>query len=187
MKTAIIIHGTPGQEDFLDPNTPSQSNLHWIPWLQNQLLIKGYHTWTPEMPLPYAPDYELWREEFERYSINEESLVVGHSCGGGFLLRWLSENSLRVKRVVLVAPWLDPNARKCPEFFDFQIDSGVSERTDLHMFASDNDNSDINESVEQIHSALPSISYKVFSGYGHFCMSDMESEPFSALLETLLG
>lgn len=31
------------------------------------------------------------------------------SCGAGFLLRWLSENSVRIAKLILVIPWLDPN------------------------------------------------------------------------------
>lgn len=186
MKTAIIVHGTPSKEEFLDPDQPSASNHHWLPWAQNQLLIRGYQTWTPEMPRPYAPDFRLWREEFEMYPIDQESLLVGHSCGAGFLLRWLSENRTRVKRLILVAPWLDPQGLKCPAFFRFEIDPKICERADVRIFVSDNDSSDINESVHKICGTFPSIVPKVFSGYGHFCVSDMGTDQFPELIEALL-
>ena len=186
MKTAIIIHGTPDEEDFKNPDSPAESNKHWIPWLQNQLLIKGYHTSTPEMPRPYAPDYTLWKNEFDRYTVNADSLLVGHSCGGGFLLRWLSENPVPVKRVVLVAPWLDPQDVKCPGFFNFQIDPTLTERTDLHIFSSDDDGSDIQESVRTISNSYPQAHSRNFSGYGHFCLSDMGTDAFPELAEALV-
>lgn len=186
MKTAVIIHGTPSKASFLDYNIPAQSNCHWIPWVQKQLLCSGYHTWAPEMPLSYAPDYALWQKEFERYSIDEQSLLVGHSCGGGFLLRWLSENPVIVKRLVLVAPWLDPFREKCPEFFEFELDRKISDRCEVHLFASDNDDGDINQSVDRIRATFPSIKYRIFPGYGHFCLSDMGSDRFPELAAVLL-
>ena len=185
MKTAIILHGTPSEEEFFEPFGGSQSNKHWIPWIQHQLLIRGYHASTPELPLPYQPDYELWRTEFERYDISERTLLVGHSCGGGFLLRWLSENPVKVRRVILIAPWIDPQARKCPEFFDFTIDPAITSRTELHVFYSDNDAEDIDHTVNTIKSELPAAKFRQFSGYGHFCLADMRAEAFPELLATL--
>lgn len=187
MKTAIIVHGTPSKESYLSREQLSESNRHWIPWLQNQLLIEGYHhCWTPDMPLPYAPDYSLWKEEFERYTLTPQSLVVGHSCGGGFLIRWLSENPIELSRLILVAPWLDPDKRKCPDFFNFKIDLAITERMQVHLFSSDNDDDDIHVSEKRIQEALPNLHYRQFSNYGHFCYSDMQTEIFPELLEELL-
>ena len=71
----------------------------------------------------YQPKYELWKTEFEKNEIDEETSLVGHSNGAGFIIRWLSENKdVRVDKVILVAPWLDPTNRKGSEFFDFVID-----------------------------------------------------------------
>jgi hypothetical protein len=33
MKNAIILHGGPDKQEYYDPETPSQSNMHWLPWL----------------------------------------------------------------------------------------------------------------------------------------------------------
>ena len=187
MKTATIIHGTPSEEEYLEPLGASQSNKHWIPWLQHQLIINGYHTWTPEMPQPHQPNYELWRQEFERYTLNEQSLLVGHSCGGGFLLRWLSENPIKVARTILVAPWLDPQQRKDPDFFDFKLESALAERTNLHIFSSTNDAEDIDISISMIKAACPATQHSIFEGYGHFCLADLRSERFPELLATLLA
>jgi uncharacterized protein len=186
MKSAILVHGTPSKEEYLESDSPAESNKHWFPWLQKQLIVHGIHTWVPEMPAPYAPNYDRWREEFERYPVNGESLLVGHSCGGGFLVRWLSENRIATKRTILVAPWLDPNKQKCSEFFNFQIDPQLAARTDLRIFASDNDGSDINVSVNCIVAAFPKVIPKMFKAYGHFCLSDMGTETFPALLDALV-
>lgn len=187
MRTAIILHGTCDQNEFYDPAFPSLSNSHWLPWLQKQLLINGYVTQTPEMPNAFAPDYGVWKSEFERCEINAESILVGHSCGGGFLLRWLSENPVAVRRVALVAPWLDPDAAKCPEFFDFSIDGSITKRCDLHVLNSDNDDADIHESVRRICVALPDATRHDFKSHGHFCFGDLGTVEFPALRDILLG
>jgi len=88
MKTAIIIHGCPTKEEYSDSIRPSPSNCHWFPWLQRQLLLKGVLAQTPEIPDAYEPNYEKWKSMFERFDINEDTLLIGHSCGGGFLVRW---------------------------------------------------------------------------------------------------
>ena len=105
MKQAIIVHGKPSKQSYFNPNLPSASNSIWLPWLQQQLLIRGIDTQTPEMPESWRPDYSLWRQTFEKYDVNSETILVGHSCGGGFLIQWMSENpQICAGDVYLVAP-----------------------------------------------------------------------------------
>ncbi|HSE56651.1 MAG TPA: hypothetical protein VLB02_01025, partial [Candidatus Paceibacterota bacterium] len=89
MKTALIVHGMPSKEEYFDREGKSPSNSHWFPWIQQQLLINGFLAQTPEMPEPYLPVYEKWCSVFEQFSIDEHATLIGHSCGAGFLLRWL--------------------------------------------------------------------------------------------------
>ena len=106
------------------PNDPTLSNSHWFPWLSKQLLISDIPTVALEIPNAYMPNYTTWKKEFERFDIDSETILVGHSCGGGFLVRWLSENDVKVGKVVLVAPWLDPEKRRGADndFFKFEMD-----------------------------------------------------------------
>ena len=117
MKTAILLHGSCDKEEYYSDEYPSLSNSHWFPWLQKQLLIRDIPTQTPELPGAYEPVYEEWKKEFERHDITENTILVGHSCGGGFLVRWLSENNIKVDTVVLVAPWIDPENKRTSSFF----------------------------------------------------------------------
>lgn len=145
---------------------------------------------TPEIPLCYILDYETWKREFERFDVTEETLLVGHSCGGGFLVRWLSENNdIRVGEVVLVAPWLDPENKKGgrDDFFVFEIDAELVSRTKgTTIFNSDNDRESVQESVQTIRKHIKGVEYKEFSKYGHFCIKDLEGEAFPELLEHIL-
>lgn len=190
MKNAIIVHSTCDKEEYYSPEYPSASNFHWLPWLVKQLFIKDIHAVTPEMPHGYMPNYAVWKREFERFDIKPETVLVGHSCGGGFLVRWLSENKDKhVGKVVLVAPWLDPNKTKGEDndFFDFVMDSELVSRTQgVTIFNSDDDMEAIHTSVKQIMDTIPDIKLVEFEGKGHFCLSDLGTEAFPELLSEIL-
>jgi uncharacterized protein len=184
MKNAIILHGTCSRKEYYSGDLPSLSNQHWIPWLQKQLLTRDIMAYAPDMPLAFKPAYELWRREAERYDIGPETMLVGHSTGGGFWARWLSEHpDVKVGKVVLVAPWLDPNNIKKTTFFDFEIDPKLVKRTaGLTIFASDNDHLGIRWSVETFRAKLPGHHYREFHGLGHF----MDVTEFPELLKEFL-
>lgn len=190
MKNAIILHGRPGKEEYYDPVMPSASNSHWIPWLQAQLQKVDVFTQTPEIPLAYNPKWDIWTKEIERYEISSDTVLVGHSCGGGFWVRYLSEHKdLEVGKVILVAPsfgyrWED----KGGGFFeDFTIDPILSERLkSLVVFNSTNDHVSIQTSVERIKNEVPSTIYREFN-YGHFTTRDMGKTEFPELLEEIIS
>jgi len=188
MKSAILLHGTCDKDEYFSDEFPSLSNSHWFPWLQKQLLTKGVFTQTPEIPEAYNPQYKLWKSEFEKFVIDEETILIGHSCGGGFLVRWLTENKVKVGKVVLVAPWVDPDRSKTTDFFDFIIDPQLIERVgSLHILVSADDDSDIHQSVEIITKALHGIKLHNFTGMGHFTYGQMKTEKFPELLTILIG
>jgi predicted alpha/beta hydrolase family esterase len=189
MKNAIILHGSCDKDEYYSDQYPSLSNSHWLPWLQKQLLIKDFAAITPEIPNAFEPEYMLWQKEFERYDITPGTLLVGHSCGGGFLVRWLSEHrDQRVGKVVLVAPWLDPDRKRTTDFFEFELDENIVSRTaGLTIFCSDDDMDSVQGSVKTLKDKLQGISYREFQKYGHFTYSDMQTDKFPELLEELLA
>lgn len=191
MRNAILIPGRPDKDEYYDPQYPSNSNNHWFPWLTKQLMMKDIFTVALEIPTPWQPCYEIWKKELERFDITPETILVGHSCGGGFIVRWLSENkSKRVNKVVLVAPWLNPenNPRSdTADFFLFDIDQALIYRTaGITIFNSDNDKPTIHKSVQIIREAAKGINYKEFHSYGHFCYEDMNTVESPELLEEIL-
>jgi len=186
MDSALLIHGTCSKEEYFSGKYPSLSNSHWFPWLQKQLLIKGVFTQTPEMPDAYKPDYGKWKKEFERFEVNKNTALVGHSCGGGFLLRWLSENKTSIDKLVLVAPWLDPKRSKTTTFFEFDLDPKISERAKIvHILVADNDDEDIQVSVKRVINTLPKVKVHAFKNLGHFTFEEMQTDKFPELLELI--
>jgi predicted alpha/beta hydrolase family esterase len=189
MKHAIILHGMPDRESYYDASRDSQSNSHWLPWLQQQLITHDILTQTPEMPRPYAPVYEEWLVEFERYRPDEAGLLVGHSCGGGFLLRWLAEKGEKIPaKMVLVAPWVDVEKEYRP-FFDFVLPHTIVDLATggIDILASTNDSEDIMRSVASIRKRAKNVRYYEFKGYGHFTLGDMNRRDFPELLEICLA
>lgn len=188
MKNAIIIHGMPYKEEYDDPHIPASSERHWLPWLREELKLRGIAAVTPEMPIPYNPEYQAWKNVFEQYPLSEETILVGHSCGAGFIIRYLSENNVKVGKVVLVAPWLDPEKSLDTGMFDFTIDTDLlSKVARLVIFSSTDDMEEVQESVAILKAKIPAIQVVEFKDYGHFCVEDMGTEAFPELLEEVIG
>src|SRR3989344_397387 len=190
MKNAIILHGKPDKEEYYSLDQPNPSNRHWIPWLQKQLLVHDIKADTPEVPQPYKPRWDLWVKEVERFEIGPETILVGHSCGAGFWVKYLSlYSSLRVGKVVFVAPWLGEDyGAPATNFFDsYKIDTDMVKRTKgTIIFHSDDDKEAINTAVQQLRELLKGAEYKEFHGYGHFTYQDMKTTEFPELLEECL-
>lgn len=187
MKNAILVHGTCDKDEYIDVNQPSLSNAHWFPWLQKQLLVNNIFCQTPEMPDAHTPVYEKWKKEFERFTVDENSILVGHSCGGGFLIRWLTENKIKINKLILVAPWLDPERSKTTDFFNFEIDRKLLDRVNAaHLLVSKDDDKDIHDSILLIHESLPRIEIHKFENMGHFTFGQMKTDKFPELLGLML-
>ena len=190
MKNAIILHGGPDKEEYYDPAMPSQSNQHWLPWLQQQLLIHDIPTVTPEVPWSFDRNWKVWNREVERFDMGTETMLIGHSTGAGFWIKYLSIHpELQVDKVVLVAPWLDPDHEYTKDFFDdFQIDPLLVSRTKgVTIFNSDNDQASVHKTVEILREKLPDAQYKEFHNYGHFLFEDMHTHAFAELKEVLVS
>lgn len=187
MKTAIILHGMPSKKGYYNPTRNAQSNEHWLPWLQHELLIRDILAQTPELPKPYEPNYADWLDVFRRFSPDRGTILVGHSCGGGFLVRWLSENDVKVGKVVLVAPWMDPE-NETKGFFDFTVDPNIVDKTaGLTVFYSDDDFEGVLITVDKLKKETKNVKFVEFHGYEHFTYNDMKTREFPELLTEVIN
>lgn len=187
MKNAIIIHGGAEDWEYYSDEYPSLSNSHWIPWLQKQLLMKDIPTQTPEMPYPAKDNYDGWKRELERYDITNETTLIGHSSGGGFILRWLAESGRTTGYVILVAPWIDYENER-GDFLKFDVDPAVATRAKrIDVLVSDDENNEgVIRAVKETVAALPDAKLHELSGMGHFTMNDMGTAQFPKLLTIIL-
>jgi predicted alpha/beta hydrolase family esterase len=187
-RDCIIIHGCPsGPEGELDASARSYDK-HWIPWVRASLIERGIPTIVPLMPTPWAPDYEKYREEFERYPVSEGTILIGHSCGCAFLVRWLGNTKQKVHTLVLVAPWKIPRAgdmgRKA--FYDYPIDRAIKTRVrHIIMFTSDTEHDDGRKSLEIYHAALGG-EIRSIPNKGHYIDAHMGTQEFPELLDAIV-
>lgn len=183
----IIVHGCPSH--FKGEQTPQERTYdkHWMPWLKKQLEEQGIITEMPLMPNPWSPNYDMFRQEFEKLSISEDTVLVGHSCGCAFLVRWLGESKQKINKLILVAPWKIPDkgdlAREL--FYTYPIDESIKSRVkDITMFTSDNEEDDGKKSLQIFHDALGGKIVNL-KGMGHFTFGDMGKEELPELLEEI--
>lgn len=186
MKNVLILHGCCSKEEFFDESIPSSSNSHWLPWVQKKLITIGIPAHTPEMPQAYDPEYENWKHVFERFTIDDETLLVGHSCGAGFLLRWLGETKKHLSKLILVAPWLDLTGKR-GGFLDFKIDRSIGTRVnEVHVLFSSNDKVDgVKESAEIVCRAFAKAKLHDLRDKGHFTSQEMKTAAFPELLKLI--
>lgn len=192
-KNAILLHGLPSKNEYYNSNVASASNAHWFPWLQNQLLTHDIETHTPEVFKVYNASYADWVKEIERYDINEASILVGHSMGAGFWVRYLSEHpNLTIKSLILVAPWLNVEKQKEIDFEDIDFFTFkpnpqlLLQANKVIIYSSDNDMESVKNSVKYLEKLYPDIKIKSFHNYGHFTSKGMQSDKFPELLEECL-
>ncbi|PIQ91511.1 MAG: hypothetical protein COV70_03340 [Parcubacteria group bacterium CG11_big_fil_rev_8_21_14_0_20_39_22] len=184
----IIIHGCPSNvEKAMNPDTRTYDK-HWIPWLKKNLIASGIKTETPLMPDPWESNYQKFKAEFEKYEVNENTILVGHSCGSSFLVRWLGETKKKVFKLVLIAPWKIPNKEDSTvkEFYTYQIDQDIKSRVgEIVFFTADDEEADGKESLKIFHQALGGTVIEL-KGHGHYTLGDMGTEEFPQLLEMIL-
>jgi len=190
-KNCIIIHGCPSNVEKAIGLKRRTYDKHWIPWIKRELTKKGIKTETPLMPEPWEPVYDKFKNEFEKYSIDEDTILVGHSCGCAFLVRYLSENKLRVNKLILVAPWKIPygtgefyQIRR--QFYEFNIDETIKNRVrEILMFTADDEEKDGKESLKIYRKNLGGKVIEL-KKHGHYTWDDMKTEKFSELLNEII-
>ena len=182
-KRCIVVHGcTTSSKD-------TTYNKHWIPWLKKNLTEHGFEVDTPDMPLPWEPDYEKFKGAFEACAVDEDTTLVGDSCGCAFLVRWLGESKQKIDKLILVAPWKIAYRQdgSDKDFYGFEIDPSITERVnELVFFTADDEEDDGKKSLEIYKSVLDG---KVVDlpGRGHYVLGDMGTEEFPELLDFILN
>jgi len=187
MRNCIIVHGSNSSEESSRKGQP-ENLRHWKPWLKRKLEEEGIETSNELYPEDWSPDYNKWKEVFEKNNINENTTLIGHSAGTAFILRWLSENNVKVDRVILVAPSIvkTEKYKSLSKLKDFEYDSRLKEKfNQIVVFYSDNDDEHIIESAKQIHERLGGDLIHI-KDKGHFCYGDMGTEEFPELLKRVL-
>ncbi len=189
VKNAVILHGKPSKERYLNPDIPKPHEANWFPWIGAKLSAVGVQVSIPALPQPYSPDYESWKKVFDTEIVNADTALVGHSAGAELIVRWLSSNEEAVaSRVVLVAPYRD-YAGKYGEFSNYELDRSLIERVGgLTIINSLDDDAQIQRRTQDLVDAFPAAKLVELDGYGHFRIGhNMTGPEFPILLNELVS
>ncbi len=187
ISNVVIVHGSNSNEKEAKEGK-LENERHWKPWLKRELEKRGINVSNNLYSKDWQPRYKEWKKEFEKNEINENTVLVGHSAGCAFLLRWLSENKKKVKKIILVAPYiLDiPEAPFLSDLVNFKIDKDIKNYFDeLIIFYADNDSNYIIESTKFVNKKLGAKLIEL-EGMGHFTEKHMGTKEFPELLEEIL-
>ena len=177
----VIMHGCLGSSDRNYPE-------HWIPWAKDTLTKKGILTETPIASTPWLPEYDKFKAVFEKCLVDENSVLVGHSGGGAFLVRWLGETKKKIRKLILVAPWKINNHgdKYRDEFYTYTIDATIKDRVgNIVMFTSNDEYPEGKESLRMFHDALGGEIINL-KDHGHYRERNMGTVEFPELIEAIL-
>jgi predicted alpha/beta hydrolase family esterase len=114
---------------------------------------------------------------------------VGHSTGCAFLTRWLGDNKQKIKKLILVAPYIkdDGIAIWLKAFVNFQLNNSLNNYSKkISIFYDEEDMQGIIESVKLLNENLDCQLIKL-KDHGHFTQEDMGTNEFPELLKEILG
>ena len=88
----IVIYGTECDE-----------NTAWLPWLKKKLFDNNISCEVPHFPTPKNQSFENWSKVLNSYEIKSDDILVGWSTGAIFAVRYLFENNLNIKKLLLIS------------------------------------------------------------------------------------
>lgn len=186
-KQIIYIHGGDSfesYEDYIKYLKETEFSIDWFvqkkKW-KNSLaeeLGDGFQILMPDMPNSFNAVYEEWKIWFEKMLpfINDGVILIGHSQGGIFLAKYLSENVYpkKISALMLVAPPYTDT----PDIGSFKLvqtrhgasllDNVSKQCDDIHLFFSKDDFVVPFSESEEYKKDLPNAQAHIFEDRGHF-------------------
>lgn len=167
-------------------NPYQRERKRWRDWIAAEL-VETHEFFAPAMPSKQNADYTAWCIWFEKIipHLRDEVVLIGHSLGGAFLLRYLTENTLPVSitQLHLVAPVVDD--LDCPGVGAFRIDVQAwpgfqSLPVAVHLWHSSDDTLVPIHHSERFQSLYPAAGLHTFTDRFHFL-----TETFPELLAVI--
>lgn len=183
----VIVHGSNANKKSMNEGLP-ENERHWYPWIKDKLEERGIDVSNKIYPRNWSPIYEDWKRAFEKNKIDENSTLIGHSAGGGFLVRWLGETKKKIKKLILVSPAIihSEGDETLDNLLRFDINNDVKNNVEeIIIFTSNNDFEEIKEAVK-IFSKAFDVKPIILEDRGHFREKDMGAKEFPELLNEIL-
>ncbi len=180
-KQVIVIHGGDTFEtyeiylDFLrkyeiDINRYKSGKDDWKPWLRDNL-GNDYEVIIPIMPNKTNAQFEEWKLWFNKLIpfLNDEVILVGHSLGGAFLAKYLSENLFpkKVSGVFLVGAVYNKDTDGYP-LASFSLPKHLDLQTEnIYLYHSKDDPVVPFSDLDEYRKNLPASQIKILENRGH--------------------
>lgn len=156
------------------------SRRDWKNELQDQL-GRDYVVYTPQMPNKTNAQYSEWKIYFEKIldALDENLVLIGHSLGGIFLVKYFSENAVgkKIKKIfILGAPFNNEGMTKEP-LFSFVRQGSLNELKNqcnkLYFYHSKDDFAVPFEHIEKYEKELPKAIFRKFKDRNHFLQEEI--------------
>lgn len=153
----------------------------------SQDLGENFDVLMPQMPNKTNACYKEWKIWFERIIplLDKQVIFIGHSLGGIFLAKYLSENNIpqKIKATILVAaPFNDEKSGR--SLADFKLSSPLErfakQGGKIYLLQSKDDPEVLPEQLEKYKKALPNAKTMIFDDRGHF-----NQESFPEIIELI--
>ncbi len=133
----------------------------------------------PQMPSQWNAKYLEWKIWFEKLIpfFADEVVLVGHSLGGIFLAKYLSENDFpkKIKGTFLVAPPFDDQESEY-SMADFVLPESLEKLEKqggkIFLYHSKDDDVVSFDDFEKYKNALPNAQTRIFEDRGHFSQEE---------------
>lgn len=145
---------------------------HWKYWLGEHL--NGYDVLIPQFPNKNNAQYDEWSLYFSKVLpfLKRDAILVGHSLGGIFLAKYLSEHAdtLHFQKVILLAaPYDDTSSESLASFALTDGAKRLKETADeFYIFHSRDDMVVPVSEAEKYKSILPDAEVQLFDDRKHF-------------------
>lgn len=178
----VVIHGAdsfPTYEKYLEAlreyevDLADLSRRGWKDTL-GEKLGEEYKVLYLKMPNKQNAKYLEWKIWFEKWVplLRDGAILVGHSMGGVFLAKYLSEESFpkSIRATFLVAaPFNDEAGRPLVEFtLPVSLESFERQGGQIYIYHSEDDRVVAFSETEKYKETLPSATLRVFEDRGHF-------------------
>ncbi len=178
----VVIHGGDSYatyDEFLTNLVKTAVSLEWLHlegWKSGltHALGDAYEIIKPSMPNPLYAHYREWKIWFEKYLpfLQPDVILIGHSLGGSFLAKYLSEETfpVSVKATFLVAPPFDRDGERTLVEFDqtTTLDGLRAQGGTLFLYHSEDDTIVGIAEHDKYKALLPLAHARRFTDRGHF-------------------
>lgn len=190
----IVIHGGNAFEkyeeylDYLRNKETTIEKMRFKDWKANLGTVLGdeYDVLNPQMPNASNARYAEWKIWFEKLILlfDEDIIFIGHSLGGVFLAKYLSENDYpkKIKATFLVAAPFNTDEEH--PLVDFVISNNLErfakQGGKIFIYQSRDDEVVPFSNSDSYKKALPEAILKVFEDRQHF-----NQKEFPEIVETI--